>query len=244
MSMTSYKYNDKTQLTKNWKATEFKCHGKNHTHDTLINLELVNKVQSFMEHYGLTKGIMSRGYSCKEYNKKIGGASQSKHVTEGAMDVCFYNPNGIVPASQICCWALDYGFNGIAYIDKNYVHLDMRASGKYRGDERKGFSNNVPNGDFYAYFGISKAGNVSRETYQGQLPTLPKRGYFTNGDKGEEVKKLQEFLNWANNDSLAVDGIVGSKTRNSVKSFQTKVGIKADSYFGKDTLAKAKVFSK
>ncbi|MGN1010612.1 MAG: hypothetical protein ACI4QO_00850, partial [Clostridia bacterium] len=35
------------------------------------------------------------------------------------------------------------------------VHVDMRSSGSYRGDERKGYSGNVGN-DFYRYFGITK----------------------------------------------------------------------------------------
>ncbi len=234
-----YQYNERIQLTKNWNSYEFRCHGKNHTHNTKINLALVKMVQDFMDLNGYDKGIMSRGYSCDEYNKSIGGAKASKHVTEGAMDVSFYKNGKIVPAKEVCCKAQDYGFKGISYIDKNYVHLDNRVSGLYRGDETRGYANNVGN-DFYAYFGIKKV----KTKYNGELPKLPQRGYFVNGDRGEDVKKLQQFLNWALNTNLDVDGIVGFKTLNAVLDFQKLVNIKEDKFFGKDTLNKAKNYHK
>lgn len=77
--------------------------------------------------------------------------------------------------------------------------------------------------------------------YQGELPKLPKRGWFTSGDKGEEVKKLQRFLNWYGDYGLVVDGEVGRKTMWAVKYYQGREGIKPiDSLFGKDCLARAK----
>jgi N-acetylmuramoyl-L-alanine amidase CwlA len=85
---------------------------------------------------------------------------------------------------------------------------------------------------------------ASKKKYTGTFPTLPSRGYFKNGDSGSQVKNLQKFLNWAVNSKLAVDGIIGTKTINVVKTFQKKVKISADGLFGKDSLAKAKIFSK
>jgi len=77
--------------------------------------------------------------------------------------------------------------------------------------------------------------------YQGELPKIPKRGWFTSGDKGEEVKKLQRFLNWYGDYGLVVDGEVGRKTMLAVKYYQGREGIKPiDSLFGKDCLARAK----
>lgn len=40
------------------------------------------------------------------------------------------------------------------------------------------------------------------------------------GSRGERVKKLQEFLNKTNNETLVVDGIFGSKTEAAVKRNQ------------------------
>lgn len=58
-------------------------------------------------------------------------------------------------ARLICCLCQTLGFKGIARISWQAVHVDMRSSGSYRGDEYYGYGNNV-NGDFYRYFGLKK----------------------------------------------------------------------------------------
>ena len=91
--------------------------------------------------------------------------------------------------------------------------------------------------------------------YPGEYPTLPSRGYFyckydekrkryTHIDKGTEVKKLQQFLNWALDCNLSTDGEFGLNTEKAVKKFQKLVGISQDGMFGKNSLAKAKEFTK
>lgn len=82
---------------------------------------------------------------------------------------------------------------------------------------------------------------VPKSTYKGQLPKLPKRGWFSSGDRGEEVKKLQKFLNWYGQYGLAVDGIVGRKTINAVKMYQGREKLKVDGGFGPESLARARV---
>lgn len=77
--------------------------------------------------------------------------------------------------------------------------------------------------------------------YTGQLPKIPKRGWFTSGDKGEEVKKLQRFLNWYGDYGLKVDGIVGAKTMYAVKLYQGREKLKPiDNLFGPKCLERAK----
>ena len=73
-----------------------------------------------------------------------------------------------------------------------------------------------------------------------KLPTLPPRTYFKKGDTGANVKLLQELLNYINNDKLVIDGIIGNKTKASVKKFQRNHGLIQDGLFGKKSLAKAK----
>ena len=70
------------------------------------------------------------------------------------------------------------------------------------------------------------------------------RNYIKMGDSGDEVKKLQLFLNWAINSGLVVDGSFGEKTDTAVRAFQIKCKISVDGYFGADSLAKAKAFDK
>lgn len=252
MKIKKYAYNSKEQLTKNINVSELKCKGKGHKHDIVVNLDHIEKLQAFMDHEGYTKVIIISGHRCAEHNKAEGGATKGTHIDKGATDVRFYDKNGNkVTAKVVCCKAQDFGFKGIGYINTYNVHLDSRASGTYRGDERKGYSNNVK--DFYTYFGIEKPGS---KTYSGTFPTLPAvkykdskgktktRTYFDKGDKGTQVKNLQKFLNWANGCKLTVDGIVGDKTIAQVKKFQKLVKIKEDGKFGKTSLKKAKALKK
>lgn len=80
--------------------------------------------------------------------------------------------------------------------------------------------------------------------YTGTFPKLPSRGYFKSGDKGTQVKYLQKLLNWLVNAGLAVDGIIGQKTINTVRAFQEDTGLVEDGLFGKNCLAKAKTIIK
>lgn len=85
---------------------------------------------------------------------------------------------------------------------------------------------------------------TTKKTYSGKFPKLPLRRYFKIGDKGEQVKRLQMFLNWALGIKLVVDGIIGPKTISAVKKFEKLVGLDQDGLFGKKCLAKAKEFTK
>lgn len=241
MNIKKYAYNSKTQLTKNINVSELKCHGSGHKHDTIIDLDHVNKIQDFMNKNGYNKVIFSCGYRCESHNKAVGGSSSSQHIKGPATDSKFYKDGKVVSAKEICCKAQDFGFKGIGLIDDYYVHLDSRESGTYRGDERKGYSNNV-GGDFYKYFGIEKPD--TKKGYTGTFPTLPSRGYFKKGDKGTQVKNLQKLLNWLNGAKLSVDGIIGDKSIKQVKAFQKSVKIAQDGLFGKSSLAKAKTIKK
>jgi len=222
MSVKTFKYNANVQLTKNFNSNEFQCKGVGHNHETKIDVELVKQLQEFMNLNGYTKAIISSGYRCKEQNKKVGGSDGSQHVKGKAVDICFYEGNKKVLAKNVCCKAQDFEFKGIAYIDAYHVHLDNRTLGKYRGDERNGYSNNVPNGDFYAYF------NVPRETYN--LERLLKKG-----DKGEDVGKLQERLNQLGYNCGKIDKIFGKNVEKSVKKFQKANKLTQDGIVGKDT---------
>ena len=67
---------------------------------------------------------------------------------------------------------------------------------------------------------------------------------ISKGDRGTEVTKMQNFLNWAGFDCGKADGEFGDNTLKAVKEFQTKVGITPDGIFGNGSLTKAKEFKK
>lgn len=82
--------------------------------------------------------------------------------------------------------------------------------------------------------------------YSGKLPTLPKRGFFKVGDKGEQVKLLQKFLIWAGFSvgSSGVDGDFGNATKSAVREFQSLYGLSVDGGWGKECQAQAKKMCK
>mgnify|MGYP002522905149 CR=1 FL=1 len=78
-------------------------------------------------------------------------------------------------------------------------------------------------------------------TYHGTLPVLPHRGWLTSGDKGEQVKRLQQFLNWYGAYGLDVDGIVGRKTIDAVRQYEGREKLRVDGAFGSECLKRARV---
>ncbi len=83
-----------------------------------------------------------------------------------------------------------------------------------------------------------------KKGYTGTFPSLGVKGYLSKGDKGTQVKRLQEFLNWCIGARLTIDSSFGSKTEAAVKNYQLKHGLKVDGYFGKASLKKAKEIKK
>ncbi len=97
----------------------------------------------------------------------------------------------------------------------------------------------------------TKPSTPTKKAYSGTFPALPPRGYYMVGDGYRQltnyttqIKRVQQFLNWAVSSGLSVDGDYGSKTSAACIAFQKKVGISADGKFGKNTLSKAKTYKK
>lgn len=112
--------------------------------------------------------------------------------------------------------------------------------------------NGVKNGKWTGH-GFSPYVNydAKENTYPGEFPKLPSRGYFYYPglpkkavDTGVEVEKLQKFLNWAINAGLKVDGKYGFACKNAAIKFEKEVGNIANGCFGKKDLAAAKKFTK
>lgn len=83
--------------------------------------------------------------------------------------------------------------------------------------------------------------------YTGEFPKLPSRGYFKKGDKGIEVRKLQNLLLWISPGCLprfGVDGDYGNETYNAVKVCQNILRVKVDGLWGKASQAAAKAYRK
>ena len=152
ISTYSLKNDGNISITKHFQVKELKC--KDGSDLIIINSDIIEKAETIRSGYGITKAIVTSGYRTTTYNKKIGGSTNSQHCKGNAVDICFYINGKVADHKYIACLAQDLGFKGIGFINNKTIHLDMR-SGNYRGDERKGYSNNVSN-DFYSYFNLTK----------------------------------------------------------------------------------------
>lgn len=158
MSVITYsikKYGRDYKISPSFKLGEMAC--KDGSDTVLVSQELMQMLEQLRSYVGGTITISS-GYRTVAYNKKIGGASASQHTKGTAADIITKDRKGqIIDSRLICCLCQTLGFKGIARISHQSVHVDMRASGTYRGDEYYGYGNNV-GGNFYKYFGLSQAG--------------------------------------------------------------------------------------
>lgn len=88
----------------------------------------------------------------------------------------------------------------------------------------------------YKYQGCIYAQENFEMTFWGELPTKD----LKYGMKGEQVKRLQDFLNWCLGTKLQRDGHYGPATRDAVRKFQEMYHLEVDGKFGPKCIARAK----
>ena len=149
------------KITTHFHSTEFKC--KCGCGKIYIEEKLVNKLETLFSKLNASKCIISSGYRCSKHDKAVGGNGTGQHTKGYAVDCVYYDKNGnIIPSKIVICVAYDLDiFRGIAKINNNYTHLDMRSSGYYKGDETVSFNSVWTNP--YTYFGVS-ASDVAKYT--------------------------------------------------------------------------------
>lgn len=174
------------------------------------------------------KGKAGCGRICDAFCKRIKQAGYKTGVYANLSTLNAYLPSDLYKDWGI--WVAQYH----SRCDYKHPHemWQYSSSGKVSG-----LSGRI---DMNYWYG-SNPEPVPKRTYSGPFPKLPKRGWFTSGDKGDEVKKLQKFLNWYGQYGLAVDGIVGRKTMDAVERYQGREKLRVDRCFGKECLRRAKV---
>lgn len=163
----------------------------------------------------------------KQYLKKTGTTVNVKDGKAG--DICFFG---------------DKHVGLIEYVEGDYYHTieGNKSNGVARGKYKKGSSITTIVRPAYAADELP-APTPAKPTYD--FPVIPKRGFFANGDKGNEVKKMQRIL-------LAVipgclprygaDGEIGQETLGAIASVQKVVGTKVDRLYGPKTNAACKAY--
>lgn len=115
-----YRKNKSVKLSKNYKSTELDCNGVNCCSITLIDSELITLLQKIRNYFGKPV-IINSGYRCAIHNKRVGGASSSRHTKGQAADIRIKG----VSAIEIATYCESIGIKGIGLYD-NFVHIDTR----------------------------------------------------------------------------------------------------------------------
>lgn len=243
-----FAYNSNEHLSGGFTVSEFRCKcGKKH--DTIIDTELIDKLEKLRSVLGCSKIIINSGYRCSAHDKAAGGNGSGQHTKGTAADIKCYDKDGkIINTKYVACTAQDIGFRGIGNIDKSYtaIHVDVRASGTWFGDEVKGTATSVTN-DFYSYYKIARVESHIAELQKllnnkgaslvidgiAGAKTLAECHKYSihNGDKGSLTKWVQTRLNDLGFNCGIPDGIAGPKTMTAIHDFQHSKGLGVG-YFG------------
>ncbi len=147
----SYKYNDKTQLSKHFNVQEFKCKcGRKH--DIKIDSELCPMLEKVMTRINAVAGNIYSGYRCPAHDIAIGGSGGGSHVLGYACDIWFKDKKGNrIPSDKVAIALEDLQHNrGVGYrcgnstVKSGNIHIDTRPR-KWYGDEHYSMSATINN---------------------------------------------------------------------------------------------------
>lgn len=186
------------QITVNFKSSEFRC--KCGCGKIMIAEELVQKLQQLRDRVGKAVNVNS-GYRCKIQNKKVGSTDSSPHLMGVAADIKISG----MTSKELAIIAEQIGFDGIALINDQSLHLDLKGR-KWYADERT---------------------NQTFDTFQ------PKSTTLKLGSTGDDVRCLQQALAdkgyyFADH----IDGTFGKETFGAVLAFQLDSGLDVDGICG------------
>ena len=221
MATNTYKKGQKTKLSENFNSLEFDCHGSGCCSETIINPKLVEYVQKIRDHFGKSITVTS-GYRCPVHNKRIGGATGSRHSKGDAADIVV---QGVAPR-EVAKYAESIGIKGIGLYetsaDGHFTHVDTRTTKSFWYGQ-----NEAPRTTF------GGGSSVTPTPTPTPVPSI-KDETLSIGDTGAEVKELQEWLVKLgyNVGSKGPDGDFGSKTYTAVIDFQRKNNLDDDGIVG------------
>lgn len=252
-----YNYYATVQLSEHFNIQELRCKcGR--VHDTVINPELIAKLEQLYSALDCSKIIVTSGYRCPTHDKTVGGNGSGQHTKGNAADIKCYDKNGsIISTKLVACNAQDLGFTGIGNIDGTYtaIHVDVRTGSKWYGDEAvPGGTSGSVTSDYYSYYGIAKqtatrtwsgkfsadivslqevlrckGENIVKDGIAGEQTLAACKKYTIElGDQGDLVRWVQLRL------GVVADGIVGTQTMNAIAAFQKKNGLGVGYLGGED----------
>ena len=206
MAIKTYKKGTATQLSTNFKSTEFDCHGSGCCSSTLVDENLVKYLQKIRSHFGKSVHINS-GYRCKKHNAAVGGASASNHMDGEAADIRI---DGVTPL-EVAQYAEHIGVLGIGVYSWG-VHIDTRTS------------------KYFWYDG--GASNV--KTFGGSFIDEPEKSKIDTSkvvDKAADPKVIWDFFKSQGLNDYGIAGLMGNlyaesglKPTNLQNTYEKKLG--------------------
>lgn len=202
MAVKTYAKTSNTSLSKNFKASEFSCHGGGCCKTVMIDELLVEYLQKIRDHFGKSITITS-AYRCPVHNRNVGGATGSRHVKGQAADIVV---QGVSPR-EVAKYAESIGVKGVGLYetakDGYFVHIDTRTVKSFWYGQAQAYRST---------FGGTASTVVSK-------PATSTTTSITNTeyDLIDFVKDIQKAF------GAAVDGIAGPLTLSKTKTLSSKV---------------------
>ena len=202
----------------------------------------------FYKAYGVSgaKALLGGNFDDYTVNSKALYVAKGAYIKRGEGipkkgDQIFFN-NG----TRVC-------HTGIVYdVDKTYVYTvegntsvgsAVVANGGGVSKKKYALSYNKIDGYGRPPYGTeSITKKLIKSAYKEAFPVVPP--VIKIKSTGEQVKKLQKFLNWYGDYGLTVDGDCGEKTTKAIKMFQKAEKLTVDGEFGPKSLAAAKTIKK
>ena len=202
----------------------------------------------FYKAYGVSsaKALLSGNFDDYTVNSKALYVAKGAYIKRGEGipkkgDQIFFN-NG----TRVC-------HTGIVYdVDKTYVYtvegntsVGSAVVANGGGVSKKKYALSYNKIDGYGrppYRTKSIIKKLTKSAYKEAFPVVPP--VIKIKSTGEQVKKLQKFLNWYGDYGLTVDGDCGEKTTKAIKMFQKAEKLTVDGKFGPKSLAAAKTIKK
>ena len=256
MAVQSYPKNSSTKLSENFNAYEFRCGLGSPCSActvTLIDTQLVVYLQKIRDYFGVEVEITS-AYRCTSYNKRIGGATGSRHSKGQAADIVV---RGVSPR-RVAAYAEYIGVKGIGLYetaaDGYFVHIDTRTTKSFWYGQGEAYRS--------TFGGAAAMGPGGTGSSTSSTPTTAENGYtitqfITDVQKAtgasvdgvagpETLGKTVTISETKNNRHAAVqavqkrlaalgytqvgesDGVAGEKFHKALTAYQLKTGCIAD----------------
>ena len=234
--MQELKKGQNMTLSKNFVSKEFDCKGSGCCSTTLIDPKLVEYLQMIRDHFGKPITITS-AYRCETHNRRVGGATGSRHSKGQAADIVVQG----VSSREVAKYAESIGILGIGLYESSadgyFTHIDTRDYKSFwygqKEQPRTTFGGTPTTTTTPSTSTESKPATYHKTSTKYSVQLI----YLQEGDRGKDVQILQELLK-IRGYNIETSGDFDAATKAAVKDFQKKTNQSQDGIVGAKTMEK------